>query len=54
MGLPMMFASAPTSDDQWFGMRVREGGFIVDLIPGLFETKAASDDNAQRYVRRLK
>ena len=50
MGPPMMFASAPTSDGQWYAVRVRPNGRIVDQIPGLFESKATSDINAKRYV----
>ena len=54
MGTPMMFASAPTSDGQWYGIRVRLDGTIVDKIPGLFGSKVESDENAKRYVGPLK
>jgi hypothetical protein len=49
MGSPM-FASAPTSDGQWYAMLVRLNGTIGGTIPGTFATKVASDDNARRYV----
>lgn len=49
MGTPM-FASAPTSDGQWYAMVVRMNGTISGVIPGIFATKAAADDNARRYV----
>jgi len=46
----MMFASAPTSDGQWYAVRLRPDGRIVDQIPGLFENKAAADGNARHFV----
>ena len=48
MGTPVMFASAPTPDGQWYAMRVRANGSISGVIPGLFESKTASDANAKR------
>jgi len=51
MGTPM-FASAPTSEGRWFAVRVRANGMIGGVIPGLFESKAAADENAKRDVGR--
>lgn len=49
MGSPM-YASAPTADGRWFAVRVRPNGQIGGVIPGLFGTKAASDENAKRII----
>jgi len=49
MGTPM-FASAPTADGQWYAVRVTSQGVIRGIIPGLFGSKAESDDSARRYV----
>lgn len=53
MGTPM-FASAPTSEGQWYAVRVRANGMICGTVPGFFETKSESDDNAKRQVGPVK
>ena len=47
---PPMYASAPTGDGRWYAVRVRPNGRIGGIIPGLFESKSASDANAKREV----
>jgi hypothetical protein len=47
---PPMYASAPTADDRWYGVRVLPNGIIIGVIPGFFDSKKESDDNAQRDV----
>lgn len=49
MGTPM-FASAPTCNGQWYAMLVTLGGTIIRIIPGVFASKAESDENARRYI----
>lgn len=53
MGTPM-FASAPTSEGQWYSVMVRQNGTIAGVIPGVYATKAAADENAKREVGPLK
>jgi hypothetical protein len=47
-----MFASAPTSEGQWYAMLVRLNGTIGSVIPGVFASKAQADENARRYIGR--
>lgn len=47
---PPMYASAPTADGRWYALRVRPNGQIAGVIPGYFDSKSASDSNAQRQV----
>lgn len=51
MGTPM-FASAPTRDGQWYAMLVTLKGAIIDVIPGVFASKADADANARRFIGR--
>lgn len=49
MGSPM-YASVPTGDGQWYAIRICSKGWIAYVIPGLFATKIASDENAKRAL----
>ena len=45
-----MFASASTSDGQWFAVRIRPNGHIQAVIPGLYKSRIASDEYARRFL----
>lgn len=47
---PPMHASAPTVDGKWYAVLVCPDGQINRVVPGLFDTKEASDSNAKWYV----
>jgi hypothetical protein len=47
---PPLYASVPTADGKWYAVRIRPNGWIGGIIPGRFDSKAASDQNAQREV----
>ncbi|MEA3000704.1 MAG: hypothetical protein QOK17_2537 [Sphingomonadales bacterium] len=49
MGMPL-YASAPTADGRWFGLHIHPSGWILQIIPGLFSSKAESDANAKRQL----
>lgn len=49
MGKPM-YASAPTADGWWYAVRVYSNGAFAGVVPGLFDSKAAADANAERDV----
>ena len=49
MGTPM-YASAPTADGRWYAVRVSPGGLICGVIPGLFGSKPAAEENARRQI----
>ena len=51
MGKPM-FASAPTTDGQWYAMILTLRGTILAVIPGMFASKAEADEHARRYIGR--
>jgi len=47
----LMYASAPTADRRWYAVRVCPvTGQIGGVIPGVFDSKVASDVNAKREL----
>ena len=40
----------PTADGRWYAVRLNPDGLIRGVIPGLFDSKAAAEQNAKRDV----